>query len=200
MTKTKCNNIHKYGPFKKNDNSFYRECLKCNKKATYPIYEEIEKEYNNQKITNYIIEIIIKKKVTNIQNSSYFFRLILSLLDNISYTYLSNSNQNKILKSIQELNIYFNKKDKNKLTLIKQSINYLEKYFNNYNKELENNYDENILDSLDKNYLILMTKLHIELENIIKNEENTLVTIDSNYNSKNTTISINLNEAENESD
>ena len=105
MTNIKCNNIHKYGPFKKNSENFYRDCLICNKKTKYPICKEIEKEYNNQKITDYIINIIIKKDINKIQNNNYFLRLICCLFDNISYLYLSENNQSQLQESLKELGL-----------------------------------------------------------------------------------------------
>ena len=197
MININCSNTHKYGPFKKSNKTFYRICLKCNKKTHYPICEEIETEYNNQKITNFIIEIISKKEINKIQNSNYFFRLITCLIDNISYIYLTKENQEKLIISLNELNNYFNKQEKNRFELIKEAIKYSNKYFINYNNEIDNNYNESKLSSLDKSYLILTSKINKELETIIENEESTTITID-NISQETENITINYNEIESE--
>ena len=199
MINTKCNNIHKYGPFKKKNNEFYRTCLKCNKKTKYPNYQDIEKEYNNQLITDYIINIISKKDINKLQNNIYFYKYIICLFDNNSYIFLSKTEQTKLIDSLKELNYYFNKNDKIKYDLTKDIINYLKKYFTNYNNEIENKYNEKTLDLLDKEYIILSTKLNIELESIIENEENTIVTINEKDEEINNSIDFQLNEIENES-
>lgn len=200
MINNKCNNIHKYGPFKKNNEIFFRICLKCNKKTTYPISNEIENEYNNQKITNYIIEIIATKKINKIQDSNYFFKLVASLLDNISYIYLTENNQKKLLDSLKELNKYFNKQNIKRHELINETTKYLKKYLINYNNEIINKYNEKVLELLDNEFIILQSKMNLELNYITSNEEKTTVTINNKYQEIDNNININFNELENESE
>ena len=200
MKNNKCNNIHKYGPFIKENNYFYRVCLKCNKKTTYPFSNEIENEYNNQLITNNIIDIITNKKINIIQDNNYFFKLTASLIDNISYIYLDQNHQEELLNSLQEFNTYYNKKNTQRYNITKELVKYLKEYLTNYNNEINNNYDENILNTLDNDYINLYKKISIELSSIISNEENTTITIDNEYSETNDEITLNINEAENEAE
>ncbi len=200
MINNKCHNMHKYGPFEKNNNNYYRKCLRCNKKNYYPLNDEIKNEYNNQRIINYIIEIIIKKDLNRIQNNNYYFRLIICLLNNISYIYLSEINQNKLLQSLKELNIYFNKNNKDRYKLIDKTINYHKKYFIIYNNEINSIYNEKELEKLDNNFININEKIDIELEKIIFNEENSIISIKNSINQKNNNIEFNLNEIESETD
>ncbi|MEE3342539.1 MAG: hypothetical protein VZS44_00400 [Bacilli bacterium] len=199
MTNKKCN-IHKYGPFKKNEDNYYRICLKCNKKTLYPNDKEIENEYNNQRLTDFIIDIIITKKINIIQNSNYYFKLIATLIDNISYTYLIEKRQLELLESIKELNKYYNNQDNENYILINDIVKYIEKYLTNYNNEINNKYSNKELELLDNDFNSIKNKINIELNTILSEEENTTITIEDNINETDNNININLNEAENESE
>ena len=196
----KCNDMHKYGPFKKNDDCFYRICLRCNKKTNYPICDEINDIYNRQIIVEYITNILIKKDLSIIQNDNYFFRLIACFLDDISYVYLSDSEQKKLLKSIREFNdYYYSNKDMNRYNIVSDAINYLNDYFYNYNQEIKNIYDEELSYKLDDDYIFINRKLDLELENIILSEENTVVTVVDEINMTDN-VEIDFDELQNESD
>ena len=196
----KCNDMHKYGPFKKNDDCFYRVCLKCNKKTNYPVCDEINEVYSKQVIVEYITNILIKKDLNIIQNDNYFFRLIVCLLDDVSYVYLSGDEQKKLLESIREFNSYYYiNKDMDRYNMVNDAVSYLNDYFFNYNQEIRNIYDEELSDKLDNDYIFVNRKLDLELENIISSEENTVVTVDDEVNVTDG-LEIELDELQNESD
>lgn len=191
---------HKYGPFKKNEDKFYRVCLKCGKKTQYPFNDEINDEFNNQRITDYIIDTIIRKDFSLVQNGNYFFRLVSCLLDNISYIFIDTKVQDILIKSLRDLNDYFNFDDENRFNIINDIICYLEDFFVNYNNEINDLYDDNLCDELDSRYIVLNNSVEIELNGIILSEDNTVVEIEDDVDEVASEIDISLNEIENESE
>lgn len=191
---------HKYGPFKKNKDYFYRVCLKCGKKTQYPLNEEIMNEFNNQRITDYVIDIIIGKNIDLILDEDYFLKLLSCLLDNISYIYLNNNKQDKLIKSLRELNSYYNNDDDERFTLIDDTVCYLNDYFENYNNEIKDIFDDDLLESLDDRYITLNNGYDIVINDIMLSEDSTTVEINSDINEEINDMNITLSEAENESD
>ena len=197
MINIKCNNMHKYGPFIKNNEGYQRTCLKCKKKTQYPNVEDITKEYNNQYITNSIIDIIIEKKIKIINTSDYFTKIITILLDNTSYIFLTENKQNKLITSIKEINNYYNNNNEERYTLIDEFKNYLIKYFNNYNKEIGNIYNDKDLEIIDNMFQKLKIKFSNEFLKITDTEENNTIELTENKIRKND-LTINLENLPNE--
>lgn len=174
MNKQKCINMHQYGPFIKKENVFYRICNNCKHKQLYPQTDEITQEYQNQLLVKYIIDIIIQGKINLIQSSDYFFKLISCLKDHISYIYINSQKKEKLLIKLQKLNIYFNSQIEERYNIINEFKNYLELTFKKQTK-----ISEEELENQDKIFNIIEKKFNQELENILKNEENNMIEIES---------------------
>ena len=174
------NERHKYGPFEKNENNYYRVCLKCGKKSLYPLDIDIDKEYDKQRVTNYMIDIIMNKDVATIIDEDYFLKLVASLFDNISYIYLDNKKQGRLIRSLCELNEYYNKDNDVRYDLISDTAIYFKDFFDNYNNEIKDIYDDDLCDVLDERYSVINDRYDSEIYIILLREDNVIVKIDDN--------------------
>ena len=166
MTKNYCTTNHKYGPFKENENFYYRTCQLCNKKTIYAKCDEIKEEIKRQTTASKLCKIILKLQINIIKDANIFIKLTACLLDDISYIYLSPKEKDTLLKNINNLNIYFHQSEEDS-NLINDTIKYLNTYFNT-------KYDQQELIELDNLYNNLQDRFFQKIIDISNQEESNL--------------------------
>ena len=126
MTLEECKNMHKFGPFiKDNDNEFHRVCLCCKKVSYYPASLEINTEYKRQVDEGKIFDFIINQNFID-RDSDDFIRLIACLYGGLPYLYIDDSAKEKFIDKIESYNQYFNKDNIDRLNMVNEFLDYFD--------------------------------------------------------------------------